>query len=454
MVNMLDRILDNLPTGLSMVRDHMKELTRCILDDMKPALGVTEPGAIAYAAAVARSRTRGSVAHIELVLNSSLYKNAFTCGIPNSDGVGSAFAAALGAIAGDSEKGLEALAGVCPEDNAVTRELIARGAVEVRLGGICPDIYLKIAVTTELDTCEVTIRDSHTDIREIRLNEKVVFLKEGGAKISGAADNARALGTYTLRQLYEYAASVELHELFFLRKAFAMNMELFEEGLQSKRTSFAPCLCAMNGGKTFSRDAQNTAQLLCNVAIEARVLGLGKSAMSISGSGAHGIICTLPLYALHKTDRLPEEKLLRAAALSFLITMYIKEHSGRLSAFCGCAIAAGTGAACGLTYLKGGSFEQIRHTVNNMASSVTGMICDGGNPGCVLKGVVAVDAAFKAAELSLGGAFVSDIHGINGNNPEQTLKNMGLIASPGMIGTEETILKILEAKRAAANERS
>jgi L-cysteine desulfidase len=126
--------------------------------------------------------------------------------------------------------------------------------------------------------------------------------------------------------------------------------------------------------------------------------------------------------------------------------MYIKEYSGRLSAFCGCAIAAGTGMACAMVYMKGGTFEQMIHTINNMASSITGMICDGGNQGCTMKGIVAVDAAFKAVELAMNNTFIFNVHGINGKTPELTMKHMGLIASPGMVGTEKTIVDIMETK--------
>ena len=176
------------------------------------------------------------------------------------------------------------------------------------------------------------------------------------------------------------------------------------------------------------------------------MLGLSRPAMSITGSGAHGIIATMPLYACQQVEELPEEMLLRAAALSYLITMYIKEYSGKLSAFCGCGIAAGTGMACGLTFMKGGDEKAIERVIRNMASGLTGMICDGGNHGCAMKGIVAVDAAFRAVDLALQGVSIEEIHGINGRTPEDTMRYMGLIASPGMTGTEKTIVEIMEQK--------
>ena len=203
----------------------------------------------------------------------------------------------------------------------------------------------------------------------------------------------------------------------------------------------------MNGNEVFSGDVVRTAALICNGAIEARVIGLDKPAMSITGSGSHGIIATLPLYAWYKVKQCTLEQLLRATALSFLVCMYIKEYSGKLSAFCGCAIAAGTGSACGLVYLMGGGFDAMGKAINNMSSSITGMICDGGNQGCVMKGLTAVELAFASAELAMQDAYIDDVHGINGATPEETMKNMGTIASPGMVGTEKTIVDILQEKQ-------
>jgi L-cysteine desulfidase len=190
---------------------------------------------------------------------------------------------------------------------------------------------------------------------------------------------------------------------------------------------------------------------MCNGAIEARVLGLSRPAMSITGSGAHGIIATMPLYAAYKVNGYSEEQLLRTTALSYLICMYIKEYSGKLSAFCGCAIAAGTGMACGLAMMRGADPGVMQHVINNMASSITGMICDGGNQGCTMKSVAAVDTAYRSVDFAMNGVAIASEHSIIGNTPEETMRNMGLIASPGMVGTEKTIVEIFEDK--AQNKR-
>jgi len=380
-------------------------------------------------------------------MNSGMYKNAFTCGIPNSDEVGNIFSAALGVVAGNPEKGLESLAGVTEADNKKAEELVKEGRVKVKLSGISSEIFIEAAVKTETDICVVTIKHTHTNIIKITLNGNVIFEKEEKQKESeNGEEEIPLIHKYTLKEIAEYAENVDVKEIEFIKKAYDVNMELFNEGLNSSKSTFVHQLLKMNGGKVFSDNALNTAQLLCNGAIEARVIGLDKPAMSITGSGAHGIIATMPLLAEQKVKNLSEEILLRATALSYLVCMYIKEYSGRLSAFCGCGIAAGTGMACGLVFMRNGSVEEMTHTINNMASSITGMICDGGNQGCTMKGIAATDTAFRSAEFAMNGVYIYNVHGINGNTPEETMRNMGLIASPGMTGTEKTIVEIFENK--------
>ena len=476
----------------------MHELSALIKKDMVPALGVTEPGAISFCVAKAKSYAKGELLHLNVAMNSGMYKNAFTCGIPNSKEVGNVFAAALGYVAGNPDKGLESLANVTPADNVSAQRLIDEGKITVALSGISSRIFMEATLETTESKVLLTIRDTHTNITKIVVNGETVLetddkdeaidrpeagitesdkteegcgitesdkTEEGcgitesdkteeGCGITESNKVAEETGTtkihsihrYTLAELVDYVNTVSLEEIEFVKEAYKVNLELFEEALKNPRTTFARQLLAMNGGEVISKDEQMTASLLCNATIEARVIGLDKPAMSITGSGAHGIIATMPLYGVYKIHGLSEEMLYRATMLSYLICTYIKEYSGRLSAFCGCAIAAGTGMACGLVYLKGGTVEQMEYTLNNMASSITGMICDGGNQGCTMKGVAACDAAFRSVAFAMKGVHIDKVHGINGNTPEETMRNMGLIASPGMVGTEKTIVEIFEEK--------
>ena len=423
----------------------MHELTALIQKDMVPALGVTEPGAIAFCVAKAKSYAKGELLHLNVAMNSGMYKNAFTCGIPNSKEVGNVFAAALGYVAGNPDKGLESLANVTPSDNVSAQKLIDEGKITVALSGISSRIFIEATLETKESKVILTIRDMHTNITKVVVNGETV-LENIPETEEADTTKIHSIHRYTLAELVDYVNTVPLEEIEFVKEAYKVNLALFEEALKNPRTTFARQLLAMNGGEVISQDEQMTASLLCNASIEARVIGLDRPAMSITGSGAHGIIATMPLYGVYKIHGFSEEILYRATMLSYLICTYIKEYSGRLSAFCGCAIAAGTGMACALAYLKGGTVEQMEYTLNNMASSITGMICDGGNQGCTMKGVAACDAAFRSVAFALQGVHIDKVHGINGRTPEDTMRNMGLIASPGMVGTEKTIVEIFEGK--------
>ena len=423
----------------------MHVLTELIKSDMKPALGVTEPGAIAFAVSTAKAHMKGDVKKVTLRLNSGMYKNAFTCGIPGTSEVGNYYAAALGAIAADPKKGLECLEGIGKAEEEAAGEMIKAGMISVSMSSITSRIFIEATVTGETSEAVVTIQDAHTNITKITENGNVVFEKEAKAA-EESGEEIPLIHKYTLAQMVEYVNTVPAEELEFIKEAHKVNYELLQEGLNSPKTTYGPYLLKKNGGVLVSEDERKTASLFCNGAIEARVIGLSKPAMSITGSGAHGIIATMPLYAVYKINHYTEEQLLRATALSYLVCMYIKEYSGKLSAFCGCAIAAGTGMACALAWLKGAGTENIEKVINNMASSITGMICDGGNQGCTMKGIVAVDAAFDSVELAMDGVYIYNAHGINGATPEETMHNIGLIASPGMTGTEKTIVDILDGK--------
>ena len=426
----------------------MEELTRLIREDMKPALGVTEPGAIAFATARAKAEIVGEVLRVDVALNSGMYKNAYTCGIPGSDAYGNLQAAALGVVAADPAKGLESLDGITDADNEAAAKMVRDGRVHVALDHMGSEITIDATVCTETDTCSVHIRGTHTHIQWVEKNGEIVFGEKTERQEESEEAETPVIHCYTLQQILEYVKQVPTKEISFIREAFSMNIELLEEGIHSKKTTIGPMLLRANDGKIISEDARKTAQLMCNGAIEARVLGLSSPAMSITGSGAHGIIATMPLFAYYEVNYevIDDDVLLRATALSYLITMYIKEYSGRLSAFCGCGIAAGTGMACGLGYLRGASEAQQTMIIQNMASGLTGMICDGGNQGCAMKGMVAVDAAFRSVDMAMQNVCIDAIHGINGRTPEDTMRNMGRIASPGMVKTEEVIVDIMKNK--------
>jgi len=419
----------------------MKMLHRLIKEDMKPALGVTEPAAIALACAKAKSLTDECVESLTLRVNSGIYKNAYTCGIPGTSEVGNEYSAALGLVCGDAEKGLCVLENV--DENAVeaAKKLILEGRIRVELDSISSELYISATVKTSNDNCIAVIRGSHTNFCHIEKNGDVLFSRE----YHSGADSRSPIADCTLRDIYEFALAADIEELSFIKEAYAVNGALAQAGTKWERCVLTGALLKQYGA-LICTDARQSAKNLACAAAEARVLGIDKAAMSITGSGTHGIICTLPLDAYCRVKALSEEKLLRATAISYLVCMYIKEFSGKLSAFCGCGIAGGTGLACALAYLMGGKLDAVEAACKNMSASITGMICTGGNHCCCMKVLSAVDSAFSAAELAAAGAAVDAPHGILENSAERTMQNLGLIADPGMVQTEKVIVDIMQNK--------
>ena len=419
----------------------MQELTRLILEDMRPALGVTEPAAIALACAKAKALTQEELQSVVLRVNSGIYKNAFTCGIPGTSEVGNEFSAALGIVCGDPEKGLCVLEDVDEHAIAAAKELIAAGKIRVELDSINSELFISATVKTENDCCIAELRGGHTNFCRIEKNGQLLLHKE----YCSSDDSRSPIVGYGTAEIFEYALSADPAELAFMAEAYKVNEALAEAGAAWERCIISKAMLEQNGG-FLSADARMSAKTLACAAAEARVLGIDKAAMSITGSGTHGIICTLPLDAYCKVKGIDEEKLMRATAISYLICMYIKEFSGKLSAFCGCGIAGGTGLACALVYLMGGDQAALEAAIGNMASSITGMICSGGNHCCCMKVMSAVDSAFTAAELAAMGSAVTAPHGILDVCAEQTMQNLGLIADPGMVETERVILEIMQGK--------
>ncbi len=422
-------------------------LAELIKADMKPALGVTEPAAIALACAKARALTSEEPLFVEVQTNSGIYKNAFTCGIPNTDKVGNDFAAALGAWFGDPNKELMVLDGITEQQVECCGRKIAEGKVKVSISSISPDIMIRALVTTEHDACEAIIKGTHTNVCYLRRN-KTVLTDENRENEKSETIVGRKAGIeeFTLKDFYDFSCNASADDISFINQAFEMNGALSKAACESPRCTFTQQMLQWPAEPDKQTDVEKQAIFLAASAAEARVLGLNYPAMSITGSGNHGIISTMPLLAVAQAEHISLERLLQATALSYLVTMYIKHYSGVLSALCGCAVAAGTGMACGITFLKGGDYEAICRTLYNMTNSIVGMICQGGNHGCVMKVISAVKTGMAASEFGLAGVQIEACHGIAAETPEQTMRNIGAIAAPGMVETEKIIVGLMEQK--------
>ncbi len=423
---------------------YQEELLSVIKNEMKPALGVTEIGAIALACSKARQAVGGELKKIKVTTDPGIFKNGYSCMIPGTPVMGNELAAILGVLAGEPDLGLEALRGVKEEDVAKARALrdekIAEVGVEKGISGIMVDAK----VTTDGGYGRVVIKGTHTNIVLVEVNGSVVYSSE---KKEGEKEKGFDITGLKVVDLKRFVDEVPFEDIKFVLDAVQMNKELGQEGRKKAGMGAGVAISNLIEKKEITDDMATYAQLLTAYSVDARMGGIQKPAMSIAGSGNHGIIATMPLVAVAEKKGIGEEKLARAIALSYLITLYIKEYSGKLSAFCGCAVAAGTGASAGIVYLLGGNIEQIGYAISNMAANITGMVCDGGNLGCVLKAATGASAAVMSALFALENVVIPKDSGIVGKTAEETMKDVGRIASPGMLKTDDTILNILLERR-------
>lgn len=411
-----------------------ERLIEAVKNDLTPSLGVTEPGAIAYASACAARALGGRVERVTVRLSSCIYKNSFTCAVPGTDGMGCALAAALGAVAGDPAKKLMAVEDASPEDIAEAKRLVSEGCAKAELSGISSDIFIEASVTTENGSAAAQVGDRHDRLISLTVNGVKTVYGRG----KGVCEVPFRVSSVSFADLIECVETAE--GLDFLDEAVKMDLALFEEG---RKRGLMPLTESRVPPIPFEPE------LLTCGAIEARVRGAKAPAMAITGSGSHGILCTLPIYAssMSVEGRADPERTRRAILLSCLVTMYIKELSGLLSTACGCVLAGGTGAALGLTYLYAEDrlYDRLFLALNSMAASVTGMICHGGNTGCSLKAAIGVKMAFDACDMALDGLGAENVHGILGSTPEETMRNMGRVAKD-MLPLEKTIIDVMKNK--------
>lgn len=419
-----------------------KDFISLLKEEMKPALGVTEPGAVALASAKAYEAIGGTLEKIKLVLDSGIYKNCYSCAIPGTDDFGIEIAALLGVLVGKPELELEVLKEIKKEDEDKAKQLRNEGKVEIEVKKGHVGIYVDCIVMTDKGWARVVIQEKHSNIVLIEANDKIIYKKEINI-CEDKKEKTLDIKKEKLIDLINFVEQVPFTDIKFVLDAVKVNKELGEYAIKGSGMNVAYTLSNLAKENILADDISHYAQILTGYAIDARLGGVSKPAMSISGSGSHGIIATMPIAAIAERKDIDDERLARAVALSFLITIYIKEYSGRLSAFCGCAIAGGTGASTGIVYLLGGNYTQISYAINNMAGNITGMICDGGNYGCALKAVTAANVAVMSAIFALYDTNIPTNYGIVGNTAEETMRNMGQIASPGMLETENTILNIM-----------
>ena len=431
----------------------VKEILRL---EVAPALGCTEPVAIALGAAAAASLLPDDqIETIEIRVDPNIYKNGVAVAIPGTPGLcGLDLAAAIGALGGDPLQGLEVLG---PVDDAVVAgavDVVKNGQVTVDLLSDRKGIYIQTTVKSPAGSAESIIEVMHDNITSLKRDGRPVDqspLLSGGKKEDGKGD-VQALESWLknlrLDQLLDLVDTLDEDDLQFLEEGVQYNLRLAEHGLKN--------VCGLGIGRTLERLARQrmlardmvlAARILTSAASDARMAGVKLPAMSSAGSGNHGLTATLPIHAIKDFVDCEPEAVLKAVGLSHIITAYIKSFTGRLSAVCGCSVAAGAGATAGITYLLGGSIHHIAGAIKNLTEDLAGVICDGAKAGCSLKLATAAGTAVQAALFSLQGVEVQPTDGIVGVSPEQTMQNIGTLSTQGMIETDRTILKIMLEKR-------
>ena len=417
------------------------DFTKILRQEIKPALGVTEVGAIALAAARAYDAVGGSLLHIEMVMNGGMYKNAFSCAIPGTEELGCQMAAALGALGGDWKLGLEVLKNITPDHVAQAKAL--QIPIEISVDETKDSIFIFAEVTTTKGVGLCRIEDFHANIVYVAKDDEVLFEAE---KTEAAAVQEEAVDfeAITVADMVDYVKTVPLEELDCIQGMIEMNCQLSKEGEKGVGLGIWKTLSAFQKKGVLGSDMISAAQHLTCSAMDARLAGLPFAAMSIVGSGSHGILCSLPVVSYGRYMEKGEEDIIRAVALSGLITIYSKHYTGRLSALCGCVLGGGSGAAAGIVYLMGGDAKAVSAAMNHMAANLTGMICDGGSTGCALKASAGVYSAYLSAMLAMEGVEIPGNFGVIGSTAEQTEKNLGRISDEGMAPMDTTIIDIMQ----------
>lgn len=421
-------------------------IIKILKDQVAPALGCTEPGAVALAVARAKELLNEKVKEVKIVVDKNILKNGLNVGIPGTSERGLEFAAALSLVAGKSEYGLEVLKDATDADVSEAQALVAQKIIKLALNKEVEGLYICVDAIGEKNSSRVIIEKAHTNIVYEGINGKP--LSGDGADVIDEGDSADKLPDkkqikfeikqFSIDELVDFANNIPIEDLAFIQDGIDMNLRIAKEGLKGE--------LGIGIGPHFYKKADGTegrAKALTVAASEARMAGCSLPVMSSAGSGNHGLVAILPISIIGSERGISKEKIIRAVTLSHLVTIFVKVYLGALTPICGCGVAAGVGCAAGLTYLQDGNKMQIGYAINNTIAGVSGMFCDGAKLGCASKLAIASDAAIDAAALALQNITIPSDNGILGESPEQTIKNLALVSNKGMKETDNVILDVM-----------
>ncbi|MBR6305466.1 MAG: serine dehydratase subunit alpha family protein [Bacteroidales bacterium] len=440
-----------------------QEIIDLIRSEVKPALGCTEPIAVALAVAKAveiitencpgtcpDGWRRQADFKIEVDVSANILKNGMGVGIPGTGMVGIPVAAALGAVCGESALGLEVLKNLTPEDVLRARELADTKAVRVTVADTDHLLYVKATVhladayaSARVDPhAYAVIEDDHDRIVETSFADRILMSSESAAATEEKGHKDLGL---TVKEILRFAEEAKFQDIAFILEDRTLNLALAMEGLQGDYGLKVGKAIRENQKGVFGSDFLSYAMGMTAAASDARMAGCTLPAMSNSGSGNQGITVSMPIIAYAIKYNVDDERLARALILSNLIAIHIKSFLGKLSALCGCVVAS-TGSACGIVYLEGGGYDQVCAAIQNMAGNITGMVCDGAKVGCAMKVASGVSCAIQSAVLALRGTCIPSTDGIIEDDVEKTIRNIGKIGSAGMKTTDRMILDIMLCK--------
>ena len=427
---------------MQLTEDLMRNYTTILKEELVAAMGCTEPIAIAYAAAKAYRELGEMPEHIRITCSGNIIKNVKGVTVPNSGGQkGIETAAVLGMVGGNADKILEVIADATEEDRVKTRELVKAGICDVALAENVPNLYIKAEMWNKEHRSSVTIEEHHTDITQIEKDGQTVYVAVKGVETADERPEGDRTGM-TLAGIIEYANTVDISEVEeTLERQVRCNTAISQEGLDNP--------WGARVGKTilenWSDDVKSYACARAAAGSDARMSGCPLPVIINSGSGNQGITVTLPVVTYAERMHLSKEKMYRCLLVSNLVSIYIKHYIGSLSAFCG-AVSAACGAGAAITYMSGGSYEEIGGTITNTLGNVGGIVCDGAKPSCAAKIASSVHAALLAHYMSVNRKGFRGGEGFVESDVEKTIKNMGYIGKIGMKETDKEILNVMISK--------
>lgn len=427
-----------------MVSESKKEkIIALIKREVIPAIGCTEPVAVALCVAKATELLGTLPARIDVALSGNMLKNAMGVGIPGTGMIGLPIAMALGALVGKSEYGLEVLKDVTPEAVEKGNRYISEGRISISHDENAPSkLHIDVKVTDEAgDTARAVISCEHTHFILLQKNGET-FLEE---KSSGDAAESTDDIALDLATVYEFATETPLDEISFIMEAKRLNMAAAMTALEGDYGHSLGATIRRYGIKYYGDTPVEHMISYTSAACDARMGGAPVAVMSNSGSGNQGITATMPVVSFAADMEASEEQTIRALVLSHLTSIYIKQSLGRLSALCGCVVAS-TGASAAIVYLMGGGFNEVCAAVKNMVANLTGMICDGAKPSCALKISSGVSTAMMSAMLAMNGKCVTSTEGIISEDVDATIHNLTSIGREAMNETDRLVLRIMTSK--------